>query len=48
MMVVRRLYAVETWIAVVGLSLYLALAEILPARASRNNLHPSSHEREAR
>lgn len=32
MMVVRRLYAIETWIAVVGLSLYLALTEILPAR----------------
>ena len=29
-MVTRRLYATETWIAIVGLSLYLGLTEILP------------------
>jgi hypothetical protein len=26
----RRLYAVETWLAIVGLCIYLALTEILP------------------
>ncbi len=35
-MATRRLYAIETWIAIVGLSLYLGLTEILPRRlASR-------------
>lgn len=29
-MVTRRLYALETWVAMVGLSLYLGLTEILP------------------
>ena len=29
-MVTRRLYATETWIAIVGLSLYVGLTEILP------------------
>ena len=29
-MVVRRLYALETWIAIAGLSIYLALTEINP------------------
>ena len=29
-MVTRRLYATETWIAIVGLSLYLGITEILP------------------
>ena len=29
-MVTRRLYALETWVALVGLSLYLGLTEILP------------------
>ena len=29
-MVVRRLYALETWIAIAGLSIYLALTEIVP------------------
>ena len=32
LMVTRRLYASETWIAIVGLSLYLGLTEILPRR----------------
>jgi hypothetical protein len=31
-MVTRRLYAGETWIAIVGLSLYVAVTEILPRR----------------
>ncbi len=26
----RRLYAIETWIAIVGLAIYLAITEILP------------------
>ncbi len=29
-MVVRRLYAVETWVAITGLSCYLAITLILP------------------
>lgn len=37
LMVTRRLYAAETWIAIVGLSLYLGLTEIAPRvwRAAR-------------
>ncbi len=31
-MVVRRLYAVEAWIAIAALSLYLGVTEILPRR----------------
>lgn len=30
MMMARRLYASETWVAIVGLSLYVAVTEILP------------------
>jgi len=30
----RRLYAVETWIAISGLSVYLAITEILPKKAT--------------
>ncbi len=29
-MVTRRLYALETWIAMTGLSIYLAFTEIIP------------------
>ncbi|MHA1284060.1 MAG: hypothetical protein ACTSQP_16300 [Promethearchaeota archaeon] len=29
-MVIRRLYAIETWIAITGLSIYLAITEIYP------------------
>lgn len=36
MMVTRRLYAIETWIAIVGLSLYLAITHIIP-NLRRNN-----------
>ncbi len=31
MMVTRRLYAIETWIAIVGLSLYVGLTHIIPS-----------------
>jgi hypothetical protein len=31
-MLARRLYAIEGWIAFVGLALYLALTEVLPRR----------------
>jgi hypothetical protein len=31
-MMVRRAYAHETWMAIVGLSLYLGITEILPRR----------------
>ena len=30
LMTTRRLYASETWIAITGLSIYLAITEILP------------------
>ena len=36
LMVTRRLYASETWIAMVGLSLYLGLTEILPRILKRD------------
>ena len=35
MMVTRRLYAIETWIAVAGLAIYLALTEYLPRLLER-------------
>ncbi len=35
MMVARRLYASETWIAIVGLSLYVGITEILPRQLQR-------------
>lgn len=30
MMVTRRLYAIETWIAIAGLSIYLGITHIIP------------------
>ncbi len=30
MMMTRRLYASETWVAIVGMSLYFAITEVLP------------------
>ncbi|MCO4762720.1 MAG: hypothetical protein KC502_14500 [Myxococcales bacterium] len=35
MMMTRRLYAMEFWVAVSGLAIYLALTEILPRQLSR-------------
>ncbi|MFC1705900.1 hypothetical protein ACFL59_03645 [Planctomycetota bacterium] len=34
-MVTRRLYAIECWIAIAGLSVYLAVTEVLPRRLGR-------------
>ena len=34
MMMTRRLYAVECWLAIVGLSIYLAITEIGPRLAA--------------
>ena len=34
-MVTRRLYAIECWIAIAGLSIYLGLTEIAPRRRRR-------------
>jgi len=31
-MVIRRLYAIETWILIIGLALYLGITEILPRK----------------
>jgi hypothetical protein len=31
-MVTRRLYALECWVAIAGLSIYLAITEIVPRR----------------
>lgn len=36
-MVTRRLYAMETWIAIAALSVYLAITEIAPRFWSRND-----------
>ena len=36
-MVVRRLYASETWIAIVGASLYVGVTEILPRLIRRED-----------
>jgi hypothetical protein len=33
LMVKRRLYAIETWLAIVGFSIYLAITEIFPRKA---------------
>ena len=38
-MLTRRLYASETWIAIVGLSLYLAITEIAPRLAAARAEH---------
>ena len=35
MMVTRRLYAVECWLAIAGLSIYLAITEIGPRLAAQ-------------
>ncbi len=32
LMVTRRLYALETWVAIAGLAIYLGLTEVLPRR----------------
>lgn len=32
-MVARRLYAIEDWIAMCGLSIYLAITEIMPTKS---------------
>jgi len=37
LMVTRRLYATETWIAMVGLSLYIGITEILPRLLSKSD-----------
>jgi len=39
-MMVRRQYALETWVAIGGLSLYLAITEILPRRLRRDPPEP--------
>ena len=36
MMVTRRLYAAETWIAILGLSIYLGVTEVLPRRLAHS------------
>ena len=45
LMVTRRLYAIECWIAIAGLSVYLALTEVGPrlreARRDRREQHES-------
>ena len=54
----RRLYAVEAWLAIVGLCIYLAITEMLPHRlreerritpvdASRQEQHESGSEQES-
>ena len=46
-LVLRRLYSIETWLAIGGLALYLALTEILPRRiATLLDAHASRHSDE--
>lgn len=35
LMVTRRLYALETWVAIAGLAVYLGVTEVLPRRLRR-------------
>lgn len=42
LMVVRRLYAIEAWIALVGLALYLGITELLPRLARAHLTNPES------
>lgn len=35
LMVTRRLYALELWVAIVGLAIYLGITEIYPRAAAR-------------
>ena len=37
-MMVRRAYAHETWLAIIGLSLYIGITEVLPRRLTRQTL----------
>ena len=37
LLVKRRLYAIETWIAMAGLSIYLAITEIIPRMKKEHN-----------
>jgi|JI10StandDraft_1071094.scaffolds.fasta_scaffold714171_2 hypothetical protein len=39
-MVARRLYAIEGWLALLGLALYLAVTEVLPTRLRMTSHHP--------
>jgi hypothetical protein len=38
----RRLYSIETWLAILGLALYLAISEVLPHRL-RDMWHHEVH-----
>jgi len=40
----RRLYAIEAWIAIAGLAIYLALTEFLPKKISFLNAHDKNNE----
>jgi hypothetical protein len=42
LMVTRRLYAIEFWIATAGLAIYLALTEIGPRLRSARQAHPEA------
>lgn len=39
-MMVRRMYAAETWIAITGLSLYVGVTEFLPRILEKKRLRP--------
>ena len=41
-MMVRRQYALESWVAIAGLSIYLAITEVLPRRLGRNFMDSKS------
>lgn len=43
----RRLYSIETWLAILGLALYLAITEVVPRRLRdmwRDKVHPELQE----
>jgi hypothetical protein len=40
----RRLYAIETWLAIAGLAIYVAITELLPRRLGKYKLSQSRAE----
>jgi len=41
----RRLYTIEAWIAIAGLAIYLALTEILPRKITVLQSQDKSHQK---
>jgi hypothetical protein len=45
-LILRRLYSIETWLAIGGLALYLALTEVLPQRIATLLREHATHAEE--